>query len=286
VIRKSKIHTQDLRTQSIDETDFLVIDFETTGLFANGGDRACEIGAVKLRGGAVIETFSTLIDPRRPISSGAYAVNKISSQMLETAPEFSEIANQLWQMMNDAVLVAYNAPFDFSFLVSEFRLAGYPAITNVVVDALAIARQILPGLNKYPQENVARVVGIPFPVKHRALEDAMVTAKMFTLFTSILKAHDLRSVADLNRKDMIQVLNAKRLSIVTDALHTQRNLWLKYLSSSNGEISERIVTPKELAGQCSNGRTHLLAFCHSAQMERTFQIARMLDIRVIDHQSL
>jgi DNA polymerase III epsilon subunit family exonuclease len=272
----------------IDEADYLVIDFETTGLSPDAGDRACEIGAVKLRGGAVMETFGTLIDPQRPVSAGAYAVNGISPKMLMGAPTFSAIAEKLWSLMEGTVLVAYNAPFDLGFLTNEFRLVGYPPLTNTVVDALAIARQLLPGLGKYPQENVARVAGISFPVTHRALEDAMVTSQLFMIFCSMLKAYDCMNVNDLGRRDLTALLNAKRMNLVNRALERKQNIWIKYLSPANFEITDRIVSPKECVNATAGrgNETFLIGYCHSAKGERNFRIDRILDLRVIDSTSV
>ena len=277
----SKLFSTD--SELIDERDYLVIDVETTGLSADRGDRVCEIGAVKLRGGAIIETYGSLVDPEQPISSGAYAVNGISPQMLIDAPLFSDVAERLWEMMKDCVIVAYNAPFDLSFISSEFRLIGYPQVENIVVDALAIARQLLPGLQSYQQGNVARIAGVSCPVRHRALEDATATAQLFTIFTSILKAHDYKLVSDLRRKDLNQLLHNFRLNIVNNALAARQNLWIKYLSPLNGEISDRIVTPKEyFTDQIGKNRaTYLIAHCHSANAERNFRIDRILDLRVV-----
>jgi DNA polymerase III epsilon subunit family exonuclease len=271
----------------IDETDFLVVDVETTGLSAEGGDRVCELGAVKLRGGAVIGTLGTLIDPRRPVSSGAYAVNRISPEMLLNAPVFTEVAARVWSMMENSILVAYNAPFDLSFLAAEFRLLGYPPIANPVVDALAMARRLLPGLERYPQAHVARILGAAGSVQHRALEDAMITAKIFTIFSSILKAYDCTAVADLNRRDLLQVLHTRRMSILTDALSGARDVWIKYLSPSNGEISDRIVSPKELSGKSPGAESrYLIAYCHTAKGERDFRIDRILDLRLMDPKTV
>jgi DNA polymerase III epsilon subunit family exonuclease len=243
---------------------------------------------VKLRGGAVMETFGTLIDPQRPVSAGAYAVNRISPQMLAGAPTFSEIAEKLWNLMEGTVLVAYNAPFDVGFLSSEFRLVGYPQLTNKVVDALVIARQLFPGLGKYPQENVARVAGISFPVKHRALEDAMVTSQLFMIFCSILKAYDCMNISDLARRDLTSLLNAKRMGLVNSALERKQNIWIKYLSPANFEITDRIVSPKEFVGATSGrgNETYLIGYCHSAKGERNFRIDRILDLRIIDSTSV
>jgi DNA polymerase III subunit epsilon len=281
---KSRTRKRSILTQHVNETDYCIVDVETTGLSVERGDRVCEIGAVRLRGGAVIETFGSLINPQRPISAGAYAVNKISPQMVAGAPEFTEIAEKLWLMMNETILVAYNAPFDLSFLTYEFKLAGYPQIENPVVDALVLARQLIPGLQTYQQQNVAAVVGIPFPVKHRALEDAMTTAQLFTIFTLILKAYDCTSCSDLQRRDLLNVLSEQRISLLRSAISKRSNIWIKYLSPSNAEISERIVTPKDCIEQ-QFGKTasmYLIAHCHLIGAERNFRVDRILDLRIIE----
>lgn len=267
----------------INSVDFLVVDIETTGLSADRGDRVCEIGAVKLCGGAIIDSFGSLVNPERPISSGAYAVNRISPEMVASAPTFPLIAQRLWQMMEGSIIVAYNAGFDCSFLRSEFALAGFPQLENPIVDALPLARQLLPGLGKYPQGNVAKVLGISFPLQHRALEDATVTSQLLMHFTSILKAYDCTNVGDLLRSDLASLLHDRRMSIIDLALLQRSNLWLKYLSPSDGAISDRVVSPRECVRDPS-GRvdsTYLVGYCHAAQSERNFRIDRMLDLRVM-----
>ena len=267
----------------IDMLDFLVVDVETTGLSPEGGDRVCEVAAVKLRGGAVIDTFTSLVNPQRPISAGAFAVNNISPQMLADAPLFSDIAARLQSLLHDSVLVAYNAPFDVSFLQMEFQLLGVRKIRNPVVDALALARQLLSGLPRYKQENVARALGIPFPVRHRALEDTMVTARLFTILTSMLKAYGCNTLADLRRNDLTRVLNSHRLTIVQDALGNGSDLWIRYFSPTESEITDRVITPKEcIAGKFGQGDIeYLIGFCHTARAERNFRIDRILDLRIV-----
>jgi len=270
-------------TLSIDDIDYLIIDVETTGLSVEHGDRVCEIGAVKLRGNAVIETYGSLINPQRPISYGAFAVNGITPEMLIDAPVFSQIADKIWNMMDNSVLVAYNAPFDLSFITNEFRLLGYPTIHNTIIDALALARKLLPGLQTYQQGNVAKVIGIQFPVKHRALEDAMTTTQIFMIFASILKAHDCALVKDFWRNDIMYVLHKRRMDIITNALSNTKNLWIKYLSPTNAEITDRIITPKEcfIENVGMKKTTYLNAYCHSTKAERSFRLDRILDLRVI-----
>lgn len=279
--------TPKILKQRLNETEFFIVDVETTGLSVDRGDRVCEIGAVKLHGGAVINTFGTLINPRRPITAGAYKVNGISPQMVAEAPTFPEIAKRLRKMMNGSILVAYNAPFDVSFLANEFRLSGVTPFTNPILDALILARHLLPGLGRYPQENVAKAIGIPFPVKHRALEDALVTTQMFLTFLSVLRAYDFQHINDFFRSDLMKQLQAKRIDVLQNALAARNQLWIKYLSPAKAELTERIVTPKQITPHDSKKKgpdtaMHLIAYCHSAKAERNFRIDRILDMKVVE----
>jgi DNA polymerase III epsilon subunit family exonuclease len=276
-----------LTQNHIDETDFVILDVETTGLSPNTGDRVCEVAAVKVRGGAVVQTFSTLINPCRPISAGAFQVNRISPEMVQNAPQFSDIAEEFHAMLKDSVIGAYNTPFDMGFINSEFMLAGYPQLKNPAIDVLVIARQLLPGLGKYPQENVARAVGIPFPVKHRALEDVMVTAKLFLLFSSILKAYDLHQTSDLQRSDLLNHLTSRRLQIIEQAISSGCNVWLRYLSPVQTDTIDSIVTPKDIirVQTSRQPQVQLFAYCHTSKVEKNFLVDRILDLRLLNNNS-
>jgi DNA polymerase III epsilon subunit family exonuclease len=276
--------TEALNGTSLNDIDFLIVDVETTGLSPARGDRICEVGAVRVRCGQILDSFGTLINPDRPIAPAASAVNKITDTMVATAPRFQQILPPLRSIMRGAVLVGYNAEFDLSFLQHEFLLAGERWERPVVVDTLALARKLLPGLRKYPQEFVAGVVGLSFPVKHRALEDATMTATLFTLFTSMLKSHGCDKFSDIVRSDLITVLCAKRQSMVESALRQGNNLWIKYLSPTNNIVSSRIITPIGYSGangHAGSAATMVVAFCHVAQAERNFRLDRILDLRMI-----
>ncbi len=271
-----------------DETEFdlldiAVVDLETTGLSADRGDRVCEIGIVRIRGGAVMETFGTLVDPTVPVSAGAYSVNGISPAMLVGAPLFGEVMPRVEALLRNAILVAYNAPFDMSFLRSEFRLNGTPVLTNPVVDVLPLARQLLPGRQRYPQSSVAALLRISSPVSHRALEDAMVTAKILMHFLSMLRAYDMRTLGDLRRGDLRDSLRARRGEKIESALASGEDLWIRYLSPADGEITQRIVTPAAggSAPSFTPSSSELHGFCHILQARRTFRTDYILDIRPV-----
>ena len=264
---------------TIDEADFTVVDVETTGLSADRGDRVCEIGMVRIRGGAVMETFGSLIDPTVPVSAGAYAVNGISPAMLAGAPLFADVLPRVEAMLSDAVLVAYNAPFDTGFLNSEFLLAGRPRLPNRVIDALALARQLLPGAQRYPQASVAALLGIHYPVKHRALEDAMVTAKILAHFLSMLKAFGHADLGALGRRDIGAEVGSQRAEKIARALEAGGDLWIRYLSPLDGEITQRIVTPLRAGGKGGGAPAEIEAFCHVLQARKRFRVEFILDVR-------
>lgn len=267
----------------LNDIDFVVIDVETTGLSPARGDRVCEVGAVKIHGGEIIDSFGTLVNPERSIAAAASAVNHISDEMVANAPRFPQVLPPLRSIMRSAVIVGYNAEFDLSFLRHEFGLANQRWNPPVVVDTLSLARKLLPGLRKYPQEFVAGVVGLTFPVKHRALEDATMTATLFTLFTSMLKSHGCNKFSDLRRTDLISLLCTKRRTLIDTALNNGNNLWIKYLSPTNNIVSSRIITP--IGCLASTGKTGdetmVVAYCHAAQAERSFRLDRILDLRMI-----
>ena len=103
-----------------DDQVVVVVDVETTGLSAAFGDRICEIGLVRARGDAILDTYQTLVNPQRPISPGARRVNGLSDAELQPAPLFASIADQVLARIDGAMLVCHNAPFDLGFLEAEY----------------------------------------------------------------------------------------------------------------------------------------------------------------------
>ncbi|NIV36462.1 MAG: hypothetical protein GWN58_45615, partial [Anaerolineae bacterium] len=103
----------------LDEVTFALFDVETTGLSPTYGHRVCEIACLRLKAGMEAGRVEALVDPGRSISPGAYRVNRIEPEMLADAPAFETIAGAVLDLMQDAVLVAHNAPFDLGFLAME-----------------------------------------------------------------------------------------------------------------------------------------------------------------------
>ena len=136
--------------RNIDDIEFTIFDTETTGLEPQSGDRIVEIAGIRFKGKEKISTFQALVNPRRNISAGAFAVNRISQEMLKDAPPIEEVMPGFLNFIQGSCLCSYNAGFDLEFLNNELKIIGKDELQDfVVVDILKMARRILPGLERY-----------------------------------------------------------------------------------------------------------------------------------------
>jgi DNA polymerase III epsilon subunit family exonuclease len=152
---------------------FVAIDTETTGLSAVK-HKIIEIAAVKFNSGKVIDTFSTLIDPRSRIPSKITDITGITTIMVQGKPAFPEIKDQFLQFIGNEVLVFHNAPFDLKFLKKNGVL-----IENEYFDTLKLARDKYPRLSNYKLQTLIRALNIDVDKKHRALSDATAAGYIF-----------------------------------------------------------------------------------------------------------
>ncbi|MCD6151720.1 MAG: DNA polymerase III subunit epsilon [Deltaproteobacteria bacterium] len=125
----------------------VVLDTETTGISAKNGHRIIEIACLELKGGQPSGAqYCQRLNPGRPIDWGATRVHGIKNKHLQHCPEFSEVADSLFDFIADSPLVIHNAPFDLAFLRVETVLCGLDEFNPVaVVDTLRMARRYFPG---------------------------------------------------------------------------------------------------------------------------------------------
>lgn len=163
------------------EATFCVVDIETTG-GAPGKSKITEIGAVRVRGGEIIERFETLVDPGRPIPLPITRITGIHDAMLVGQPRIEEALEKFVAFVGDDVMVAHNAPFDFRFLNYErFRIAGC-YFTQPWLDTLVIARRLLRRrLDRFDLATLAEWADTAVRPNHRALADAEATAEILVL---------------------------------------------------------------------------------------------------------
>ncbi|MCS4306713.1 DNA polymerase-3 subunit epsilon [Rheinheimera pacifica] len=161
---------------------YVVLDVETTGGKA-GTDRVIEIGAVKVQGGEVLGTFSTLLNPGRYIPSFISRLTGISSSMVADAPTFADIATKLAEFLHGAVFVAHNAKFDYGFIRAEFARLEQPFDMPQLCTVVNM-RRYYPGLQSYSLGKLCEEFDIKLNNHHRALADATATAELLKLINA------------------------------------------------------------------------------------------------------
>ncbi|MBS3873972.1 MAG: 3'-5' exonuclease [Firmicutes bacterium] len=155
---------------------FSVVDVETTGL-SPGRDRVIEVAIVRIEGGHIVHSYSSLINPERPIPLFIQQMTGITDAMVVKAPTFAEVLPAVTTHLAGTVFVAHNVKFDQGFLKAEFTRAGGEFPSLEFVDTVALARRGMRGLPNYRLETLCAHLGLAVG-GHRALGDATVTAHL------------------------------------------------------------------------------------------------------------
>ena len=175
---------------------YVVFDIETTG-FSAVTDRIIEIGAVKVEDGKITDKFSTFVNPKRPIPFRITELTGITDEMVIGSPDIETILPRFIEFIGDAVLVAHNASFDVGFIEQNCKRQKIET-DFTYVDTVALARVLLPALNRFKLDTVAKALNISLENHHRAVDDAGCTAEIFVKFVQMLKERDLTTLSKVN----------------------------------------------------------------------------------------
>ena len=189
--------------------NFVVFDLETTG-FSPVNNRIIEIGAVKVEHGEITDRFSTFVNPQVPIPFRIEELTSINDNMVMDAPVIEEILPQFLEFVGDAVLVAHNAGFDVSFMEENCRRLGQEQ-TFTYLDTVALARILLPQLNRFKLDTVAKALHINLHHHHRAVDDAECTAEIFLKFVEMLEKQDVFDLDGINELGSTSLEQIKKL---------------------------------------------------------------------------
>jgi DNA polymerase-3 subunit epsilon len=179
------------------ELEFAVVDVETTGTLAAGGDRVTEVAAVTVCGGRVVESYSSLVRPGRPIPAFIVRLTGISEAMVATAPPFAAIAADLQARLEGRVFVAHNAPFDWAFIREELTRATGVVPDLPILCTVRLARRLLSHLPRRNLDAVTAHFGVTIDGRHRALGDARATAEVLVHLLDHLGRDGVHTWGDL-----------------------------------------------------------------------------------------
>jgi len=183
--------------EDIDKVELTIFDTETTGLYPDTGDRIVELAGLRVKGKERVAVFDQLVNPGREISPGAFAVNKITAEMLKDAAAIETVMPKFLDFISGSCLCSYNAGFDLSFLNNELKLLNCPVINNVVVlDVLTMAKKLMPGLPRYALWFVAQKLGVEAKQEHRAFSDVELTWEVFNKLKIIGEQKGITAFSD------------------------------------------------------------------------------------------
>lgn len=166
----------------------VVLDFETSGMSPDYGDRAIEIGAVRLENGVVVDEFQGLMNPGFRVSGFIEGFTGISNQMLAEAPPGEEVMQQFADFLGDANLLAHNASFDQRFLDSEMKIIqrAYP---GEFCCSMLVSRRVFQEAPNHKLGTLVDYVGLPVDGQfHRALYDAQMTSGIWLAMLDKIRA--------------------------------------------------------------------------------------------------
>jgi DNA polymerase-3 subunit epsilon len=187
----------DLGTPLVD-VEFVVLDLETTG-GSPANDRITEVGAVKIRGGEVLGTFQTLVNPGVSIPPLISALTGITDPMVADEEPIEVVLPCLLEFIGRAVLVAHNASFDRRFVQANLERHGYQRLANRVVCTARLARKLLPR-DEVPNVRLATLaacLGSTVAPCHRALTDARATVDVFHALLELAGSYGVLALEDL-----------------------------------------------------------------------------------------
>jgi len=159
--------------------DLVFVDVETTG-GAITTDRLTEIAIIRVREGVEVARWSSLINPQQKLSPFIQRLTGITDAMLEDAPLFDSIAEQVKQQLADALFVAHNARFDYGFIKNAFLRAGISWSAKTLC-TVKLSRKLYPQYHKHGLDKIIARHNIPCGDRHRAMADTEATMRFYQL---------------------------------------------------------------------------------------------------------
>jgi DNA polymerase-3 subunit epsilon len=185
---------------------YAIIDLETTGGQPTQ-DRITEIAIFIHDGTQVVDQYSTLLNPGRPIPFFITQLTGITDAMVRDAPKFHEVARRIVEITEGCVFVAHNVRFDYSFLKKEFADLGYN-YSRKTLCTVRLSRSLIPGQPSYSLGKLCQNIGIPLEGRHRAAGDAAATAILFDRLLKITQQEDALASPTISAADTLAAVDA------------------------------------------------------------------------------
>lgn len=208
---------------------YAILDIETTGGKYNE-EGITEIAIYKFDGHNIVDQFSSLVNPEKPIQPFVINLTGINNEMLRHAPKFYEVAKRIIEITDGCIMVAHNALFDNRILTTEFDRLGYN-FNKETLCTVELAKKLIPDMPSYSLGKLVRALGIPLSDRHRAQGDAKATVALFKML--LAKDTSKEIITETLRKNPKRQLEPKLLDIIEK---TPSEIGVYYMHNEAGNI--------------------------------------------------
>ena len=237
------------------DSEFVVFDIETTGL-SPATEKITEIGAVKIKGGQIVDSFNTFVNPGKPIPQKIVELTGITDAMVEDAQPISVVLPEFYEFIGDATLVAHNAGFDTSFIKNEAKENGMK-FDFCYIDSLELSRALVEGVKNYKLDTLTKHFKVKLENHHRACDDATATAHVFLKLIDMLKGKEVEKICDINNAlegaTDIKSLKTYHAIILVQTQEGMQNLYKIVSASHLDYFHSRPRVPKSLIQKYRKG---------------------------------
>ena len=154
---------------------YVVVDLEATSTGSKA--KIIQVGIVVIEDGKIVDHYTTDVNPHESLDAHIKELTGLTDQRLAQAPDFSQVARKIFDLVEDGIFVAHNVQFDANLLAENLFFEGYE-LRNPRVDTVELAQVFFPELEKYSLPILCRELGIPLKHAHTALSDAQATAEL------------------------------------------------------------------------------------------------------------
>lgn len=251
--------------------DFVVFDIETTGL-SSATEKITEIGAVKISNYQIVDRFSELVNPEKPIPSKITELTGITNDMVRDKRTIEEVLPDFLEFVGESMLVAHNSDFDTGFIREACRLQDIK-YTLKALDTVTISRALLPELKRHKLNIIAKHLNIKLENHHRAVDDAEATAHIFLKFMEMFQEKGVEKLSQVNEIYTDKDYKSKRPNHITILVQNMIGLKNLYKIISIAHIENFHKNPRTLKSVLNRHREGLIigSACEAGEVYQAIQ---------------